>query len=188
MSYRYAQVEAVLAKLHDVDEAGMGAFRGAIIHLQRLGVVPSSPGRGKKIVYSLENTAVWAICFELSEFGFDPKAIASYMAGLGWSILREFSDIDVNAEDRFFVFWPTELGNRVCESLRKAGIMKFGAIRHNFVSASKLSDIYALDGLDLRARRRVGIVNLSALKRELITALAEQEREANPRELKEGTA
>ena len=53
--YTYAQVEAALAATHRVRPSSLGAFRGRIKHFQRLGLVPESPGKGRKISYKMEN-------------------------------------------------------------------------------------------------------------------------------------
>jgi hypothetical protein len=76
--YTYAQVERALAAVHEVPEAAMGAFRGRFKHFQRLGMVPSSPGRGRKIVYSLDDVYFWALCLQLEEFGLDPTKIKAF--------------------------------------------------------------------------------------------------------------
>src|SRR5687767_1130058 len=73
--FSYGQVEAALAKAHRVDAAAMGAFRGRIKHFRLLGVVPSSPGTGRKISYERPHIYAWAFCLELAEFGIDPKII-----------------------------------------------------------------------------------------------------------------
>ena len=73
--YAYKVVEAALARLHVENPATMGIFRGRIKHLQRIGLVPSSPGPGKRIQYSFEDVAKWALALEVAEFGIDPLVI-----------------------------------------------------------------------------------------------------------------
>jgi hypothetical protein len=75
----YAVAEGILARLHGVDaEAQRGAFRGRLKHLKRLGIpLDSSPGKGKKIKYSIEQLYQWAFCLELEEFGLDPALISA---------------------------------------------------------------------------------------------------------------
>jgi hypothetical protein len=84
--YTYAQVEAALARMHGIDERSAGAFRGRIKNFQRLGIVPSSPGKGKKIVYSFADTVRWGLCLELSEFGMAPEYIKRIVAAIGDSV------------------------------------------------------------------------------------------------------
>ncbi len=73
--YAYKTVEAALARLHVENPATMGILRGRIKHLQRIGLVPSSPGPGKRITYSFEDAAKWALALEVAEFGIDPLVI-----------------------------------------------------------------------------------------------------------------
>lgn len=72
---KYKEVEAILARVNGVRDSALPAFKGRIIHLQRLGISPSSPGRGAKISYSVYDVLLWAYCFELEQFGIDPKMI-----------------------------------------------------------------------------------------------------------------
>ena len=73
--YPYKVVETALARLHVENPATMGVFRGRIKHLQRIGLVPSSPGPGKRIQYSFEDVAKWALALEVADFGIDPLVI-----------------------------------------------------------------------------------------------------------------
>ena len=59
--FTYKEVERALAAVHQISPSAMGAFRGRIKHFQRLGLVPSSPGKGRKISYRLEDVYVWAV-------------------------------------------------------------------------------------------------------------------------------
>ena len=82
--YPYKVVEAALARLHVENPSAMGAFRGRLKHLQRIGLVPSSPGRGKRIEYSFEDVAKWALALEVAEFGIDPLVIRQLVLS-AWS-------------------------------------------------------------------------------------------------------
>jgi hypothetical protein len=73
----YGQVEAVLAKMHHINADAMGAFRGRIRHFQRVGIVPASPGRGKKISYEMRDLLMWGYCLEFAQLGMDPTVIKS---------------------------------------------------------------------------------------------------------------
>jgi len=73
--FTYQTVENALARANKVPESGIGAFRGKIKHFRRLGMVPESPGKGKKISYERETVYGWAICLELAQFGIDPTVI-----------------------------------------------------------------------------------------------------------------
>jgi hypothetical protein len=73
--FTYAQVETALAAVFGVPSAARKAFIARIKHLRRLGVVPSSPGKGRRVDYDLIHVYEWAFCLELAAFGIDPKAI-----------------------------------------------------------------------------------------------------------------
>jgi hypothetical protein len=77
--FSYGAVEAALAAIHEIPKERLLALRGRLKHFSRLGMVPSSPGKGKKIAYSLENVYMWAICLELEEFGLDPVRIKEFL-------------------------------------------------------------------------------------------------------------
>jgi hypothetical protein len=49
--YTYSQVESALARVHHIPDSSLGSFRGRIKHFQRIGIVPQSSGKGKKISY-----------------------------------------------------------------------------------------------------------------------------------------
>ena len=77
-TYSFAQVERALAAVHEIPEAAMGSFSARFKHLHRLGMFPSSPGKGKRIAYSLDDVYLWALCLQLEEFGLDPEKIKAF--------------------------------------------------------------------------------------------------------------
>ena len=89
-TYSYKVVEASLASTFSVEQARLGSFRGRIGHLQRIGIVPSSPGRGRRIQYSFEDVAKWAFTLEVEEFGMDPTVCVTIVDGL-WSMVKPAS-------------------------------------------------------------------------------------------------
>jgi hypothetical protein len=109
--FTYRQVEAALAGLHNVDDVSLGAFRGRIKHFQRLGVVPRSPGKGRKISYTFDDAFVWAFCLELSEFGMDPTIILIVTEYLKPSLLKDetLSKLEGNNDKVYFIFYPNLL-------------------------------------------------------------------------------
>jgi hypothetical protein len=76
----YANVEDTLALIHGIKSKDRGAFRARIKHIQRIGIVPSSPGKGRKIDYAIEDIFKWSFCL-LSDmkgyFVFHPKFLSS---------------------------------------------------------------------------------------------------------------
>lgn len=120
--FTYAEAETVLARIHGADPiAQRGAFRGRLKHLKRLGVpIGSAPGRGKKILYSMDQIYEWAFCLELAEFGLDPTLIVSIVKSNIDTILTQGFHVAVksiadsadhgakiNQNDRYFYFEPS---------------------------------------------------------------------------------
>jgi len=85
--WSYAEVETALARLHMCPPEKIGALRGRLQHLQKLGLKPSSPGKGKRISYSAEDAAQWALALELAEFGVDPIGIKTIVDRV-WNTVR----------------------------------------------------------------------------------------------------
>jgi hypothetical protein len=162
--FTYGQVEAALAKLHRVDDRALGAFRGRIKHFQRLGIVPSSPGRGKKISYDIDHVILWAFCLELSQFGIDPNIIKRFIAVLGFAIIADFEKASHPTGDLYFAFYPNIMSNWF---EKDEGL--FGTIKTDCFCASELS----ASKIEAEFDRRVCLINLTKLKKELDAALEE---------------
>lgn len=81
-TYSYAAVETALARVFGADaSAQKGAFRGRIKHLQRLGLLSETPGKGRKIAYTDAQVCAWLIALELEEFGIDPALAVRMITG-----------------------------------------------------------------------------------------------------------
>ena len=167
--YRYAEVEAALAKMHHIAPDAIGAFRGRIKHLQKIGVVPSSPGRGKKISYNFGAVAVWAFCLQVAEFGVDPTVTRTfYRAVEGW-LLRILLN-DREEEDQIMIFIP-HLMSRWLIGQWNAEIGLFMVIRPASEAtyahmAAQMPDMHP----DARLQR-LGMLNISQIRRDLKEAL-----------------
>src|SRR5206468_9926217 len=74
-TFAYAEIETALALLHGVPDNVRGTFKSRLKHFQRIGVVPSSPGKAQKIEYRIGDAARWAVCFEFAELGIPPYQI-----------------------------------------------------------------------------------------------------------------
>ncbi len=108
----YAQAEAALASIHRMPDAARGAFSGRIKHLQRLGVAPSQPGRGKKIAYDPVDVYAWAFALELAAFGLDPIVIKRLIEPeMGIIKPKIFPDrLTSPHRDLYYFFHPNFLG------------------------------------------------------------------------------
>jgi hypothetical protein len=105
----YSQVEEALANAFSILPEAMGAFRGRINHLRRLGLVPSSPGKGQRISYDREHIYKWAIGLELAEFGVDPGLIKFIIEKFVWRLTRNYLIGDSQLADKLLVFYPNML-------------------------------------------------------------------------------
>jgi hypothetical protein len=153
--YSYAKVEAALAKAFGIRSEGMGAFRGRIKHFKKLGISPSTPGKGQKIAYEMKDILRWAIALEFAEFGIDPVVIKPALHFVE-NVLEE-RPIDKNV---WLVFSPQ--------------LMSHSAEQNRWFHAIVVTDLarFAADLAEgsLPGRydpRRLGIIDIGRLKREL---------------------
>jgi hypothetical protein len=107
--FTYSQVEGALASAFSIRPEAMGAFRGRINHFRRLGLVPSSPGKGRKILYEREHVYKWALSLELAEFGIDPKLIKFNIEQFVWRYARMYLLEDSTQKDKLLVFYHNML-------------------------------------------------------------------------------
>ncbi len=109
--YLFSEVEQALAAMHGIDDAALLAFRGRIHHLQKLGLIPSAPGRGQKPRYSFEDVAIWAFCVELIEIGLAPGVISRIVKRLWNGILYCFVEGASWEDDCLLIFQPKMLSS-----------------------------------------------------------------------------
>jgi hypothetical protein len=77
----YSAVEAALAELYCArTETQRLTLRSRINNLQRIGVIDAAPGKGKALLYGLDQIWRWVFCFELAEFGLTPAVQAALVA------------------------------------------------------------------------------------------------------------
>jgi hypothetical protein len=71
--YTYGQVERALAQLHGIPpERAAGKLRSRLKHFSRIGLTPSRPGKGQKLLYTSMDCARWAICLEFAQLETPP--------------------------------------------------------------------------------------------------------------------
>jgi len=159
---RYGEIETAIASLHGVTEQSSGIFRGRLRHFQKLGLVPSAPGRGAKIDYDRKAAIVWATAFELSELGIHPDLIAEIIQRCGPAIFDFFEQPTPGDEDWFLCF---EANYLTAHMNRQPG----KRLRLKTALGKPLSGLPVFFG---KSMSRCGsVINLSRLKRELGAAL-----------------
>lgn len=167
--FTYAQVERVLADVHEVPPRLLGSFRGRIKHFQRLGIVPASPGRGRKIAYSVNDVLLWGFGLELSEFGIDPTVIREILKHAWPRVLDAVTR--VGPMDRFWFFSPSMVNAAPKRDTPDDG-SEDGPFVIWFRIIDKLDDIDPQDvAAAERLKARYGMINLTRLRREIVEAL-----------------
>jgi hypothetical protein len=171
-TFTYRAVEKALAGVHQISEEAMGLFRGRLQHLQRLGMVPSRPGRGSKISYEKADVFLWAFALEFAEFGIDPKVLKR-MVDMCWRDVQPYLLKEVKP-DRYFFFSPSLIGKDFPKSFQQTVNNPRGApcsfVPRVISSLSEL-DKLAINSLSRqyvdRCLSRYGMINLSRLRREV---------------------
>lgn len=170
--FRYAVVEQALMGVHDFRERKKGAFRARLIHFQRLRIIPTSPGKGRRIAYRREDIFRWAVALEFAEFGMDPTEIKRILDTIwfrGAPVLLE----EREGADRYLFFHPDFLRRLSPEDERE--ISEKPGVPYS-ITYKIISDLADLDNQaktdqakasNDRFRARYGVINLSRLRRQV---------------------
>lgn len=160
--YSYAIVEAALGQAFDVQEAGMGALKGRLKNLQKFGLTPAAPGKGRRITYAFVDVAAWAFCLELASLGVPPTETKALFLGI-WPQVSGLFRGELPARDVYFVLFARFLNWSTGSRAEDAS----GPYSY-FVGDAKLMCAQ----LDDAKTRRALIINLSGLRRRLEEELA----------------
>ena len=171
-TFGYAVVEQALMAVHGFVEQKRRAFRARLIHFQRLKIVPTSPGKGRRIAYRREDVFRWAIALEFAEFGIDPTEIKKILdtnwRGIAPAILKAPA-----GPDKYLFFHPNLLGRLSREDERETPAKPGAPYSITVAIISDLTELdqqirtnQALASLD-RFRARYGMINLSRLRRQV---------------------
>jgi hypothetical protein len=163
--YSYGQVESALAAVHRIPPKAVGAFKGRIKHFQRIGIVPASPGKGKRIDYALTDVYLWGFCLELAEFGMDPVTIKK-IADKIWNSVYYTAFGPEADSDLYFFFHPALL---VKDSA--AELMESISFSIDSDLAAGLAKTPPAKETATRFRARYAAINLSKLRRDINSAL-----------------
>jgi len=158
--FTYQEVENAIARLHHVPSARTGTFKARIRNFQRVGLIPSSPGKGLRIRYDIEDVIRWALCFEFSEIGLLPEQIKRIFTCSGWTLFRPFEG-PVTSDDYLFCllgnFLEWHLNKEDKQSLDHEELV-FDVVRASRISRMIIKNEYY---------NRILIINMTALKRKL---------------------
>jgi hypothetical protein len=161
----YANVEDTLALIHGIKSKDRGAFRARIKHIQRIGIVPSSPGKGRKIDYAIEDIFKWAFCLQLIEFSIDPILVKE-LYEYSWKNVSKYLLSDMKG---YFVFHPKFLSSprsyagpqQESRPGSRIGLEMFAGV---------IDSLSAIES-DGKLNARLASVNLGILGREVRAAL-----------------
>src|SRR6202035_3179042 len=176
-AFTYAQVQRALAAVHHIPADNMGWFRGRITNLQKLGMVPDSPGKGRRVAYRREHVFVWAMALEFSKWGWDPGVIKTilpqYWGGIRTVLLEECS-----GPDKYFVFQPNLLGRLAPQDEQETPNRPGAPYKITVPIVSDLAELEQGSKTDQaralldRFQDEHGKINLSRIRREIDAALA----------------
>jgi hypothetical protein len=177
----YAAVEAALLLAFDIrDPQARSSFRARIIHFQRIGLAPSRPGKGKKIVYRREDLYRWAFAFELAEFRIDPRIIRIVVDAF-WHDVRPYLLSD-HSPDRFFFFYPFLIERELPWGTDMKGVPSASLAAKVIVGLSDIERMKSRASPVLTAGRefitsalaRFGMINLGHVRRRVEAALSQR--------------
>ena len=73
-TFSYKQIEPVLAQVLGVRPENLASLAARIMHLKRLGLTPTKPGRGVPIAYSRQDLLRWSLFLQLERTSLAPAA------------------------------------------------------------------------------------------------------------------
>ena len=173
--YRYGQVEAALAILIGVEPDSMGAFRGRIVHLRRLGITPSAPKKGAPIEYTFEQVAIIAYCLQLAEFGLDPISTKIFLEVTWGKVISSLQQVE--KEDMFLCFFPNAMSRVFVGNLGKKALVASIVLPQSEATYAEVIRRFTPKRIDLADpdwksfAARLGMMNLSHIRRSLVAAL-----------------
>ena len=130
--FGYAEVERALGTLFGVPASAQGSFRGRVRHLQRVGLVEVTPGKGRRISYTRIQANEWMLALLLAELGVDPivivKSIQRDRKKLREWIGEATDDQALGGNDVFLAAWPA-LMSGAWAFKQSAGFLRFDKFR-----------------------------------------------------------
>lgn len=159
------QVEAAVIALHDIPESRRSAFSGRAQNLRKVGLLPSSAGKGFHVSYDVFDLLHWVLVFEFYELGLSPAEIDMALTAVSPLAAKAFAEAD--AEDDK-ILWMN--GDFFSRSMKVQAGEKPGEVIVGVALASQFgSGVFGEKKI-----RRALTINLSDLKRRLAAVLPVQ--------------
>jgi hypothetical protein len=99
--FSYAEIEQALAAAFGVSpDVRERQFRARLKHFSRLGVPSNKPGKGSRLLYSLEDAAKWLLMLMGAEIGIEPVAMARVIDRHWQQYLAPIMRMAINDESR----------------------------------------------------------------------------------------
>lgn len=167
----FAMVEAVFARLHEIEDAQRTAFASRIKHMQRLGFPPgTNTGKGRAAAYSAQHLFLIGFALELAQLGLATDAAIPLMQD-NMDVVRDATKkaIEVRIEDInspiiFIYFDPARL-DPLMQS-RGGGMV---SIRGKFRYSTRDFGDLLLSGMG--AERRFTVIALNKLIEDIGAAI-----------------
>jgi hypothetical protein len=169
-TYTYATVEAALGKVFQASARTLPVLRARLKGFQRVGLTPSSPGRGKVIRYRKTHIYTWALALALADFGLGPEPIFLLLVEATWFDDWYFPMMQAippakppffEEEHLYFALMPHVLtparapsivqGYDLFDRLDRKPLPTFGIFRGSWISAERLMRLGRVAFIDLTA-------------------------------------
>lgn len=81
ISFSFGEIEAMLARLNDIDETKRIAFQGRLKHFLKLGLLPGVKlGRGRAAAYGASDAVSLAIALDFTDLGLLPEIVVRLLS------------------------------------------------------------------------------------------------------------
>ncbi len=155
--YPYRSVERALTRTHGDSGAAAMRISNRLKHLIRIGLTPETPGKGRHISYSFEDAVKWAYAFQILEYGLDPTSMLLVIQQT-WRIVWHVMQKETNGQNELMVAVPNAISHPDGWRFFDFDIYQYQTYQPDWTSV-----------------KRIMIINLSMISRDLRSALAEAE-------------
>lgn len=160
-TFTTSEVEDAVLALHSIPPERRSAFAGRVRNLQKAGLLPGSPGPGRRAAYDCFDVAAWVIIFALTEAGLQPSEIAPALPLVEPKVIKVFASPDGEAD--YFLWIRAAWLSRYLQAQADQAPEPITA---GVTLAPKLGGVLNEKGIE-----RATVLNLSHLKRRLASIL-----------------